>query len=298
MRLVNDNGKSIVCSELAPSALAALSKDRLEILRMLSDKPRYPAELARELNMPVQTIYYHIRLLERAHLLEFVDYEERNGGVAKKYACTAESCAIVLNNKAWKEHNATRTGRVPAVFAPFVKRDSFDGLFVVGSPDPHGKYRARASELGVLELAMMLGQYASFSFPLYVLDTQLKTDDKKKNLILAGGPKVNTLIAEVNNALPIRFGSNFELYSSITKKRYIENVGVIELINSPFSKKSKILLVGGLNYMGTRAAMFALAEHMKEIESGNKHRPGMLAKVVEGFDENGDGLIDAVEVLE
>ncbi len=329
MRLVNDNNKSIACSEVAPSTLAVLSEDRLEILRMLSEKPRYPAELARELSMPVQTIYYHIRLLEKARLLEFVDYEERNGGIAKKYACSAESCAVVLNNRAWREH-LTPKKIVPNIFASFIKHSLFDGLFVVGSPDSHGKYRARASELGVLELAMLLGQYASFSFPLYSLDTQIRSEDKKRNLILAGGPKVNTLVAELNNVLPIRFSATFELFSTLSKKRYIGNVGVIELISNPFFKshdfqsrstrsiaqvsqtlassrspkepsssgKSKILLVGGLNYMGTRAAMLALVRNMRDIENGNSFKPQTLAKVVEGFDENGDGLIDSVDILE
>lgn len=298
MRLLKNDGKSVACAEVAASALGLVSEERLQILHILAERPSYPAELARELAIPVQTVYYHIRLLKKAGLLEFVDYEERNGGVAKKYGCIAQSIAIVLNNRAWRDLPNPRKA-APVVFAPFIKHGFFDALFVVGSPDPHGKYRARASDLGVLELAMLFGQHASFSFPLYSLDTQLKNEDKKRNLILAGGPKVNTLVAEVNHLLPIRFEmGNFELYSTLSKKRYIENVGVVELMQNPFSKKSSILLVGGLNYMGTRAAVLALITKMKEIGKGNSFKATTLATVVEGFDENGDGLIDAVEILE
>jgi hypothetical protein len=243
------------------------------------------------MNLPVQTIYYHIRLLARGGFLKLSEYEERHGGIAKRYVPSSESFATVVKPGAWKGIAAAKKS-VPQPFAPFARHGFFDGLMVVGSPEPHGKYRARASELSVLELAMLLGSYATFSFPLYVLDTQLKAEDRKKNLILAGGPKVNTLVAEINAYLPVRFDS------TLSKKRYSENIGVIELIRSPFAKGASILLVGGLNYHGTRAAVLALVENMKDVEKGNTQKPEILAKVVEGFDENGDGMVDAVEVLE
>lgn len=297
MQLTNDEGRSMGCTCIQPRALNALSEERFEILRLLAEKPRYPAELSRELGAPVQTIYYHIRMLEKAKLLDFVEYEEHNGGIAKKYTCSSESFALILNNRSWKVR-ASPKKIVPYLFSHFVCNGFFDGVFIIGSPDPHGKYRARASELGVLELAMLLGQYASFSFPLYMLDTQTKAEDKKRNLIVAGGPKVNVITEEINATLPIRFRGNFELYSTLSKKKYIENTGVIELIQNPFYKKSKILFVGGLNYTGTRAAMLALVKNMNELSAGNSINQQVLARVVEGFDEDGDGQIDAVDILE
>lgn len=298
MKLVNEKGKALQCKAVEPSALGLLSEERIRILQLLAEKPYYPAELARELDMPTQTVYYHIRRLERAGFLEFTEYEERQGGIAKRYACPTESVAVVINSKGWKAMISSKK-TAPKLIAPFVKNGFFNGRMIVGSPDPHGRYRARGSELSVLELAMLLGQYSTFEFPLYVLDTQLKAKDKKQNLILAGGPKVNTLVEEINDKLPIRFDKkNFEVYSTLSKKHYMENIGVVELVDNPFSKRSKILVVGGLNHHGTRAAVLALIEKMKELEKGNKHTPAVLAKVVEGFDENGDGMVDAVEILE
>src|SRR4030095_16338995 len=205
-----EDGRSIGCRELALNGISSLSKERVRILELLSRGPKYPAELARIMELPVPTVYYHIRLLEKAELIDFVDYSERNGGVAKRYACNAESLAFIIKPD-WKE-TARPKSDIPPIISPFIKNGFFDGLMVLGSPDPHGRYRARASDLGILELAMYLGQYASFGFPLYMLDRKVK--DRGKNLILAGGPKVNTLVAELNPKLPIRFDEkNFEIHS-------------------------------------------------------------------------------------
>lgn len=298
MRLVNDEEKVIGCVEVAARDAGVLSAERVRILRLLSEGAAYPAEIARRMGLPVQTIYYHIRLLEKAGLIDFVEYKELNGGMAKKYACRAGGFAVVVNPKGWKE-GSVAVKKAPRMLEPFVRNGFFDGLMVVGSPEPHGKYRARASELGALELAMYLGQYASFSLPLYVLDTQVRAQDRERNLILAGGPKVNTLVAEINSSLPIRFDKrNFELRSTLSGKRYSENIGVVELVKSPFAANRSILVVGGLNQHGTRAAIIAMIGKMGEIEEGNSVKGNVLAKVMEGFDEDGDGVVDAVEILE
>ncbi|MEW5996165.1 MAG: S-layer protein [Candidatus Micrarchaeota archaeon] len=298
MRLVDEEGKAMGCREVAAGDAGVLSGERMRILRLLCEGAAYPAEIARRMGLPVQTIYYHIRLLEKAGLIDFVEYRELNGGMAKRYACRADGFAVVVNPRAWKEGGGAGK-KTPRMLEPFVRNGFFDGLVVVGSPDPHGKYRARASELGALELAMYLGQHASFSFPLYALDTQVRAPDRERNLILAGGPKVNTLVAEMNDSLPIRFDErNFELRSTLSGKRYAENIGVVELVKSPFAAKKSVLVVGGLNQHGTRAAVIAIVKRMGELEKGNAVRPKTLAKVVEGFDEDGDGVVDAVEILE
>lgn len=295
MKLINENDEAVSCMEMDINKFASLSKERLQILMMLIKQPMYAAEIARAIGMEEQALYYHIKLLQKAGLVKFTEYEEKRGGVAKKFIASAESIALVLSNN-WK-HYAHSQIVVPRIFSHFIDDGTFNGKFVVGSPDPHGKYRARASEFPILELAMLLGSYATFSFPLYVLDTQLI--DKKQNLIIAGGPKVNILTAEINDELPLRFDkATFEIYSKFSKKRYSGNIGVIELLPNPFVRNKRILLVGGLNHHGTRAAILAIIKKMKQIEEGNGHNVKVIAKVVEGFDENGDGIVDAVEILE
>ena len=297
MKLVNENEEALNCIEIDEDSISAISKDRLRVLQMLSKKPMYAAEIARELGMEEQALYYHIKLLQKAGLVKFTDYEEKHGGVAKKFIASAESIALVLKDS-WK-HFAYSKKAIPKIFVPFIDNGAFGGTFVVGSPDPHGKYRARASEFPILELAMLLGSYATFSFPLYLLDTQMKEEEKKRNLILAGGPKVNMITAEINDALPLRFDrETFEIYSKFSKKSYSGNIGVIELLMNPFAPSKRILLIGGLNHQGTRAAIFTIIKKMKQVEEGNKYNSRVTAKVVEGFDDNGDGIVDSIEILE
>ena len=303
MKLINEEGESLNCVEISKKEMPAMSNERLEILKMLSKQPMYAAEIARTMHMDAQALHYHLKLLQDKGLVKFIEYEEKRGGIAKKYATVSESLAIVLKEHAWKHFayvkGAKSRDNVPKIFKPFIDNETFNGKFILGSPDPHGKYRARGSEFSFLELAMMLGNYATFSFPLYLLDTQTKENDKKQNLIIAGGPKVNIVTAEINDNLPIRFDkATFDVYSRFSKKRYAGNIGVIELIKNPFSPSKKILLLGGLNHHGTRAAILSILKKIKSIEQGNKYDDSYLAKVVEGFDDDGDGIIDNVEILE
>ena len=298
MKLLSNEGKTLECKEIEGDSMKVLSEERLEILELISKEAMYPAQIARKVRMQVQAVYYHIKLLEKAGLARFVEYEERRGGVAKKFASASDSLAIVLNKEGWAKFREQKT-EVPSLLSPFIKNGMFDGRMVLGSPDPHGKYRARGNELCMVEFSMILGQYAGFSFPLYVLDTEMKEGEREMNLVLAGGPKVNTLVSEVNSHLPIQFDAgSFDVHSTLSGKKYGENIGLVELIENPFNRKKKILFLGGLNQNGTRAAVLSLVKKMKEIEEGNTYNPDIIAKVVEGFDDNGDGVVDAVEILE
>lgn len=298
MRLVSEEGKSLGCREIGTESMKVLSPERIEMLKMIAKEPMYPAQIAREMGMGVQAVYYHIKMLEKAGLAGFVEYEERGGAMAKKFGSSADALAIVLDDGGWGEYREEER-EVPKLLSPFVKNGRFDGKIVLGSPDPHGKYRARGNELCMVEFSMLLGQYAGFSFPLYLLDTEVKGKEREGNLVLAGGPKVNTLVSEVNKHLPIKFDErSFDVYSTLSGKKYGENIGILELLENPFNKKKKLLLLGGLNQNGTRAAVLALLKRMREVEAGNAYNAEIIAKVVEGFDDNGDGIVDAVEILE
>ena len=64
------------------------------------------------------------------------------------------------------------------------------------------------------------------------------------------------------------------------------------------AKGRKALFIAGSDHMGTRAAVLALLTEMDKMARGNMFDAGSLAKVVQGFDEDGDGIVDAVEILE
>lgn len=285
-------------TELVESgSLSVLSEDRLRILKALNE-PKYPAELAKELKMQVQTVYYHIRLLNEAKLIELVEYEETGGALAKKYVAKGDALSIILNEK-WKPFSFRAGVSPPTLLKHFISGNFFDGRIVVGSPDPHGKYRSRGSEFCSLEFAMYLGSFASFSYPLFYLDTEIDERMKKDNLVLFGGPKVDTIVDEINSFLPIYFEEKtFAVISKLSGKKYEENVGVVELIDNPFNKSKKILLIAGLNHISTRVAVLSLIKQPKKIEGGNLYNPKVIAKVIEGFDEDGDGIAEVVDILE
>ena len=98
--LVKEN-KSLNATLIDEEGLAVLSIDRLKILKAVGKEPKYPAEVAKELNMQVQTAYYHFRLLNQAGLIELDGYAEKGGALAKKYKCTSDALALVLKDK-WK----------------------------------------------------------------------------------------------------------------------------------------------------------------------------------------------------
>ncbi|MBI5176674.1 S-layer protein [Candidatus Micrarchaeota archaeon] len=277
----------------------ALSGDRLKILRALASEPKYPAQVARELKMQVQTAYYHIRILQNAGLIRFVETEERGGATAKKFSSAGDAVAVVINASAVRPYSPGRLAKPPHYLEPFISAGHLNGKIVLGSPDPHGKHRARGSELCVAELAMMLGNYANFEYPLYYLDTELRERERKGNIIAVGGPKVNSFMAEINRALPIRFDeSSFTLKSSLSGKSYEENAAVVEIVENPFNRTKKILVVAGTNHLTTRVAILALLREREKMERKNSFDAKEWAHAVQGFDEDGDGIMDAVEVLE
>ncbi len=296
-KLVLEN-KSLESSIVGERELSLLSPERITILKSLAKEPKYPAEMARELKMPVQSLYYHFKQLLEAKLIELEGYSEQRGAIARKYNCNLEALSIVIREH-WHPFSSAAFKKPPSILSHFISGSHFDGKIVLGSPDPHGKFRARASEFCATEFAMMLGNFATFDYPLYYLDTELKEKNKKDNLVLFGGPKVNMLISEINNYLPIYFHEKtFELHSKLSNKKYSENYGVVELVDNPFSKNKKILVLAGSDHEGTRAAVLALLKERDKIEKGNNYDATVLAKVVQGFDDDGDGIVDAVEILE
>jgi hypothetical protein len=182
-----------------------------------------------------------------------------------------------------------------------VENGKMNAIIVVGSPDPHGKYGAQASDgSAAIDLALFLGTFLETSNLNYKIDTQVREEDLQKNLILIGGPKANILIDKINDKLPIYFDTkhDFNIVSSFSKNVYTEDeVGIIVKMESPFAKGKEILVLSGRRFKGTRAAIVAIVKYLKKISEGNKFN-GNIARVVKGIDRDADGIIDDVEFLE
>ncbi|MBI4360264.1 helix-turn-helix domain-containing protein [Candidatus Micrarchaeota archaeon] len=289
MKLLKDS-MALDALQVDENALGVLNPDRLRILKALAEKPRYAADLAKTLRMHPQTAYYHLRILSKEGLIKLERFEQKHGGIAKQYVSTAKALALPLTEEF--HPFAQNPKKPPAFLDAFIKDGTLNARLVVGSPEPHGAYRARGSEFAAIELSAFLSQYAQCPYPLYYLDTEALDRVRNENLFLVGGPKVNTLVHEANAHLPIRFTEAFDIHSTLTHKKYGDNVGVVQSADSPFTEGKKLFVIAGLSHNATRAAVLALSKHPKKLST----EP--FAHVVQGFDEDGDGVVDAVEILE
>ncbi len=277
----------------------------LKILKELGKRPSCPMDLARILGIREQTIYYNIRKLEEAGLIRVVSTEQRSGALAKIYEPVAGVVSMKLFPSEPIRDLRIRSAEIEFL-RPFINEGRFDSLIILGSPDPHGKYRSRASDgYCAINLAMFFGQFTrEYSIPFYKLDTQVREADLKKNLIIVGGPKANIISARINEHLPIFFDYSEELrewsiVSSLSRKVYREKqVGLIARIESPFNENKEVLIFAGMGFRGTRAAVLGFIRHLDQVKSGNTFNQSVKAKVVRGIDVDADGIIDDVEFLE
>ncbi|MEM5797401.1 MAG: S-layer protein [Candidatus Aenigmatarchaeota archaeon] len=272
----------------------------IRVLEELGKKPQCAMDIARKLKEHEQKIYYHLRRLEKAGIIKLLKREERVGGLAKIYCISYPYISVKLFEN---EHltDVKVKPREIEFFKSFIKNGELNAILIVGSPDPHGKYGAQASDgSAAIDLALMLGSFLNHVSPNYKLDTEIREGDLKNNLILVGGPKANILIDRINKNLPIYFDTKneFNIVSTLTKTVYNEDdVGIIIKMKNPFAKDKEILLLSGKRFKGTKSAILGLVKYLKKLESGNKFNEG-IARVVRGIDRDADGIIDDVEFLE
>jgi len=259
-------------------------------------------DIARKLKEHEQKIYYHLRNLEKVGLISILKTEERVGAIAKIYSVNFPIVSFKLFDGKKVIDEKTKIKELK-FFEPFVKNGKLDATIIIGSPDPHGKYASQSSDgCCAIDLALFLGSLVKNTpLPNYKLDTQIKENDLKNNLVLVGGPKANIIVEKVNKKLPIYFDFQREwnLVSPFSKHIYREDdVGMITKIKNPFNPKKEVLLLAGKRFKGTRAAILALVKYLKEIEKGNKFDSTKIAKIVIGIDKDSDGIVDDVKFLE
>jgi hypothetical protein len=73
--------------------------------------------------------------------------------------------------------------------------------------------------------------------------------------------------------------------------------GLIAKIVNPWDNTKRIIVLAGNKAVGTKACVLALTNFWKKTlkdYDGN----GTFARVIQGFDLDGDGKVDSIEVLE
>jgi DNA-binding transcriptional ArsR family regulator len=280
----------------------ASSKTSRMILKSLSENSKYPKEIAKEINLDEQSVYYHIRNLERLGFIEVAEKKNIGGIEAKYYKISSDAFSFII-----KSRSSTKNIEfIEEFFFPFVVDGEMNSIIVFGSPDPHGPTRARARDIiEGSEFCLFLGCFLEKYSGLKVkIDTEIKKDDiKNNNLIVIGGPGVNYVAKVLNKKMPISFiernNRYVAIYSKISKNVYEEErCGIIIKVKNPFNKDKYILLIAGRRASGTKAAILSFLKYFKDICNGNKYNNKVKAKVVEGVDIDSDSIIDDVIILE
>jgi len=290
-----------------------LNKLSWKILAMLSQKEMYPMEIAKKLGIHEQKVYYHIRKLAKAGAIAVTREEEKKGATAKYYKAVSPAFGIELPlgyRTIRRLSLLNMDEQIQGFFKGFIKKDGiFEGKIVVGSPTPHGPFKTSARDGHYASyLTFFLGQFAKMPEEFAIkLDVDVKAEkEEKSNLILVGGPGTNLLTQEVNEYLPIRFDMQSSeqgfLFGGLVSKKtshvyMADTVGLIAKIVSPWDNTKRIIVLAGNKAVGTKACVLALANFWKKTLEGY-HGEDTFATAIQGFDLDGDGKVDSIEVLE
>jgi DNA-binding PadR family transcriptional regulator len=284
-----------------------------KILVMLSEKEMYPMEIAKKLGVHEQKVYYHIRKLAKAGAITVVKEEEKKGATAKYYKAISSAFGIELPQEYKTIERLSLLSmddKIQKFFKEFIRKDGiFEGKIVVGSPTPHGPFKTSARDGHYAsQLTFFLGQFTRMPEDFAIkLDVDVKAEkEEKNNLILVGGPGTNLLTQELNEYLPIRFNMQPSeqgflfggLASRKTSNVYTaDTVGLIAKIVNPWDNTKRIIVLAGNKAVGTKACVLALTNFWNETLK-NYDGKDTFATVIQGFDLDGDGKVDSIEILE
>src|SRR3990170_1367275 len=303
--------KDIVLFDRPERLKAVLNVLSWQILKLLGEGEMYPIEIAKKLGIHEQKVYYHIRKLAEAGVIKIVKEEEKKGATAKFYQVSFPAFGVELpfgNRRVTTLGAPIMDQKLKQFLTPFLQNSVFDGKIVVGSPDPHGPFKAMARDGHYAAyLSFFLGQHVKLPDDFVIkLDVDVKAEkEEKNNLILVGGPGTNLLTEEVNEYLPTRFSVKSTehgflfggLISQKTGNVYTsDTIGLIAKIDNPWDKNKRIIVAAGNKAIGTKACMLALTKFWKETLK-NFNGIDSFASVIQGFDLDGDGKVDAIEVL-
>lgn len=288
-------------------AQSILQPMRWRILSELAKNEKCASDLAKAFDASEQIICYHLRELEKTGLVTLERTLRKRGAVAKYYKAESKAIAVLPYEfhagKTLFDGQESVTEASSRLLGPFIAKGHFSGYIVLGSPDPHGIYRSRA-RCGdrATDLALFLGSLLPMTRESVVrLDTEISQRELVQNLISLGGPRVNTVTLSMNEYLPISYEltSHSMMVSKISGKSYSgEDEGAIQLVVNPTNTNSRVLVIAGNTYLGTRAAVLAFVKYTNEISKGNSLNSNIVARVVSGLDVDSDGLVDDVEFLE
>jgi len=296
--------RRVLVSASPNSFTPAFTEVGQKILLLLARGPKYPAEIARELGTYHQTVYYHMKRLEKSGLIERQESHDVRGGKANVFALSSDGYAVefaVEGEELPSITSASRSKNFGTFFGEFVRGGRFDGWIVVGSPAPHGPRMTQGRDGHyAIQLGFALGQYVRLPSLFSVkLDVDVRAEKlEQSNMIIVGGPRTNVISAEINKFLPIRFANDGSWASIIDDKGRVyesEFDCIIVKFPNPWSEAMTCVLCAGITGAGTKAGILALTNYADLVLKG--YRSGRWACVLRGTDIDGDGKVDSVEIL-
>jgi DNA-binding transcriptional ArsR family regulator len=277
-----------------------------DILKLLAKGPDYPSNIARELKLYHQAVYYHMKRLEASGLIRPVSQRTVRGGKAQLYALASDGYAVefeVSGEEFAAPPSISRSGRMGRFLKEFISPNGqLDGWIVVGSPEAHGPNRTQGRDAHyAIQLGFALGQFVALprSFPVK-LDVDLKAEKlQASNLLVVGGPRTNVISAELNPHMPVRFSEEgfFGAIVDATGRKYLSEFdAVLTKIRNPWDPSKVCVVVAGLSGAATKGAVIGLTNMAEAVLSGYAGQTD-FAVVLHGVDMDGDGKVDSVEVL-
>ncbi len=304
-----------ICMMINPQKMQMfLGKMSWKILTALSEKEMYPLQLARHLGIHEQLVYYYIRRLTKAGAITIEREEKKKGAIAKYYRAVSPAFGVEFPHGYKPLRNQPSLlsvdKQLQRFFSEFTNENGvFDGKIVVGCPAPHGPFKTSARDGHyAAALTFFLGQFVRNPTEFAIkLDTDVKAEkEEKNNLVLVGGPGTNLLTQELNDHLPVNFNmqsssQGFLLGGMVSKKTShvytADTAGLIAKIVNPWDETKRIIVVAGNKAVGTKACVLALTNfHSKTLQK--YHSDEDFSAVIQGFDLDGDGKVDAIEVSE
>jgi DNA-binding transcriptional ArsR family regulator len=305
--------KEISIMQDAQKLKMILDKLSWKILAMLFEEEMYPLEIARQLGVHEQKVYYHIRKLAKAGAIIVKKEEKKKGATAKYYKTVSPAFGIEFPQGYKTIQNLSLLSmdkQLQSFFKEFVNgKGVLEGKIVVGSPTPHGPFKTSARDGHyAAHLTLFIGQFAKMPTDFAIkLDVDVKAEkEEKNNLILVGGPGTNLLTQEINDHLPVRFNMQSSdqgfllggLSSKKTSRVYTADAaGLVAKIVNPWDTTKRIVILAGNKAVGTKACVLALTNFWKKTLQEYRDAD-TFAAVIQGFDLDGDGKVDSIEVME
>ena len=262
------NGRAYEIDTRPASLLRPWEREMLKAMK----KPMTARQVGEQLGISEQLANYRIQRLVSKGLAKESHRDISNGVLARFYVASSSSFYEAIGS--W--HSSEQ------------KRVMLNGeaVVVTGSPDPHGPLMARSRDIEhSVMIGNILGRFVGNRVTA-VYDTLFTRELASENLFLLGGPIVNFISKRFNSMFKTRFARD---YSIIHRRRRIsgKNMGLLASIENPADPEKLVVMVAGIGYNGTRAALLAMRDfHIFSSLVGGKDF------VIEGIDRDGDGKVD------